>query len=663
MISTSKKFTLQLLLVIFNALNLLMLFASRQAAAQPFERNLMARFSRDDIARALIPQAQWKPYPRSVAEWRAAVPGQSIQMLIADGEKHLNAPFAAIPASLILQYQRSGNRTGYEDVSFAKREQLFALVLAEALEQKGRFLPDIVNGIWSTCEESYWGIPAHLYMQKAGVGLPDVQEPSVDIFAVEAATILGLADYLIGEKLDSISPLLRKRIYHEIDRRILTPMEKTSSDYWYMQKGTKSAPVNNWNPWVVSCWMASLLLVEKDETRRVRELQHAMRTLDNYLNWLGEDGAIDEGPSYWSGAIGRLFDALNVLESASGGKLTIYDQPLVQMAESYIYKVHIAGNYFINTADASPTINQDGLLLYRIGRSVKDSAMVQFGSWAYHRLNQGEKNPVPKDFSKTRRILNLLAIRDCAAQPGNPPMLSDVWLPGIQLMAARTSRGFFVASHGGHNAESHNHNDVGDFVLYANGEPVIIDAGFGTYTAKTFSKERYTLWYNNSAHHNLPVINGFMQEAGAQYEAKNVAYHKPAASASLEMDIAAAYPAEAGVRQWTRKIVLDKTRNSLTVSDRYDLKAMTKPLTQTFMTVCSTRTDEAGKVVFELPDQKPVTLHYDAKFWEVTRQQMPTDAPDEKRLAENWAHRAVWRILFTSKTNRKAGTIQYQFNQ
>ncbi len=127
---------------------------------------------------------------------------------------------------------------------------------------------------------------------------------------------------------------------------------------------------------MVSCWMASLLLVEKDETRRVRELQHAMPTLDNYpqLAWRRRCHR-RRGRVTGRDAIGRLLDALNVLESASGGKLVIYDQPLVRMAESYIYKVHIAGNYFINTADASPTIDQDGLLLYRMGRSVKDNVM------------------------------------------------------------------------------------------------------------------------------------------------------------------------------------------------------------------------------------------------------------------------------------------------
>jgi len=230
-------------------------------------------------------------------------------------------------------------------------------------------------------------------------------------------------------------------------------------------------------------------------------------------------------------------------------------------------------------------------------------------------------------------------------------------------MASRTPQGLFVASHGGHNAESHNHNDVGDFVLYAGGEPVVIDVGFGTYTAKTFSKERYALWYNSSAYHNLPVINGFAQEAGAQYEAREVAYRSPKQGSSLEMDIAAAYPAAAGVVSWKRHIMLDKLVNKLVVSDKYSLKEVVKPLTQTFMTVCAVQIDQPGRVTFEISNQKPVTMHYDPAFWQVSKEQMPTDAPDEKRLADNWGHRPVWRILLTARNRRKSGHARYVFQQ
>ena len=77
-------------------------------------------------------------------------------------------------------------------------------------------------------------------------------------------------------------------------------------------------------------------------------------------------------------------------------------------------------------------------------------------------------------------------------------------------MAARSkdgsAEGLYLAAQGGHNAESHNHNDVGNFIVYADGQPAIIDVGVETYTAKTFSSQRYEIWTMQSAYHNLPSI-------------------------------------------------------------------------------------------------------------------------------------------------------------
>ena len=62
----------------------------------------------------------------------------------------------------------------------------------------------------------------------------------------------------------------------------------------------------------------------------------------------------------------------------------------------------------------------------------------------------------------------------------------DIWLPDLQLRIYQQA-GMILVAKGGHNGESHNHNDVGSFMLYVDGEPVILDAGNMTYTAKTFS--------------------------------------------------------------------------------------------------------------------------------------------------------------------------------
>lgn len=79
-----------------------------------------------------------------------------------------------------------------------------------------------------------------------------------------------------------------------------------------------------------------------------------------------------------------------------------------------------------------------------------------------------------------RSLFSLFEVKPAAASAA--PMLRDAWLPGIEVMTARdrggSSGGFFVAAKGGHNAESHNHNDVGTFLVYRDGTPLPVDAEY-----------------------------------------------------------------------------------------------------------------------------------------------------------------------------------------
>lgn len=641
-------------------LSLLLLISSHMMSAQAqAPRNLLSKFTPKEIADALLPPGQWHPFPVSTTGWQKALPDTVRQSIIRLAEGYLKIPFVAIPATLMMEYQKNGDRSRYEEISFRKRDQLFTMAVAESMEQKGRFLPAVINGIWSLCEESYWGAPGHLYLQKAGIDLVDVEDPSVDLFVSETATVLALTDYLLGDRLDSYSVLLRKRIYYEVNRRMLTPLEKDSDRYFYLKKGTKEYPINNWNPWVISNWMTSLLLLEKNPERRVSELGHALHLLDHYINFIGDDGAIDEGPVYWSGATGRLFDALTVLESATNGKLKIYDAPVIANMAAYIYKMHIAGNYYINVADASPVISTDGLLLYRMGRALQDTTLMSFGAWAFHRY---VRTPISGDFAKPRMLFNMQVWSDCAYSQGQAPAIPDVWLESIQLMAARTDKGLFVAGHGGHNGESHNHNDVGDFIIYAAGQPVIIDVGLGTYTAKTFSKERYQLWYNSSAYHNLPTINGIQQMAGRKFGAREVQYLKEGNNVALHMDIAGAYPPEAGVAQWKRDVKMDRQQNRVTVTDDFVLAASGKGLTQTFMTVCPVDL-QPGMIRFNIPGERPVSLEYDARIWNIKKELIDCSDPDEKRLADNWSRRQITRLLLQRKEDVSSGHHEFIIKQ
>ena len=91
------------------------------------------------------------------------------------------------------------------------------------------------------------------------------------------------------------------------------------------------------------------------------------------------------------------------------------------------------------------------------------------------------------------------------------------WYPETEFCYMTNKNGFFVATKGGYNNESHNHNDAGTFSLYLNTTPIFIDAGVGTYTRQTFSSERYSIWTMQSNYHNLPMVNGVPQQFGSEF--------------------------------------------------------------------------------------------------------------------------------------------------
>jgi hypothetical protein len=383
----------------------------------------------------------------------------------------------------------------------------------------------------------------------------------------------------------------------------------------------------------------------------------AMKGLDLYLNGLGEDGGCDEGPSYWFAAGASTYDCLELLHNATKGEVNIYQEPLVQKMASYIYKTHIDGHYFVNFADADPKLRPDGLMLYRFGKALKDDKMVGMGQWAYK--NFASVSTTFSGYQRFRKIENIMTINQRDKKPTPYEPLKDAWISDIQVLTARSSNGFYLATHGGHNAESHNHNDVGDFLLYANGEPVIIDAGRGNYTARTFSSKRYELWFTQSEHHNLPIVNGRGQLAGIQYEAKNVKSTINDKEASLSMDIAAAYAKEAGIVSWNRLVKLNRSKNQVEISEDFNLNQKPTSLQQVFMTICKTDISKAGKIVLTTPKKANFTIDYDPSVWTASTEFPSTEGMEYSSFKTKWDGHQVQRIVLTRKNLEQKGTNSF----
>ena len=205
-----------------------------------------------------------------------------------------------------------------------------------------------------------------------------------------------------------------------------------------------------------------------------------------------------------------------------------------------------------------------------------------------------------------------------------------------------------MAAKGGHNAESHNHNDVGNFIVYADGYPAIIDVGVETYTAKTFSDRRYEMWTMQSAFHNLPTINGVMQKNGAEYKATGISYKASEKSATFSLDISPAYPEEAKVRFWIRTVTLNRGKNII-IQDKFALEEAKDNLQLTLMSWRKPVLDQEGVIRLENPEEtvdlEPVVVRYDKKKFQPNVETIPLE---DARLRSSWGKK-LFRIVLTAK--------------
>jgi hypothetical protein len=639
------------------------------ATAVDAQKNLLSQHPlTTQLSSVLVAVDQWKPFPTAAdrAAWEA-FPQEVREGYIRRGEEALDYAWPALKATDFLGFVRTGDRSHYEGLRSERRRQLQVLVMAEVMEGKGRFMDQIANGVWATCEETWWGVPAHVGAQKAGSGLPDIDEPVIALFAAETAAQMAWTVYLLGPQLEKVSPFIVPRIRREINRQLLAP-GLARDDFWWMGFGDRE--VNNWNPWINSNWLTCVLLMEKDADRRTQSVVKILRSLDNFLNHYPADGGCDEGPGYWGRAGASLFDCLELMYSATNGKFTVYDNALVQNIGQYIYRVHIDDSYFVNFADASPRAGGSSDLIYRYGQRINDPKMMAFGAWIAQQGRQRAQRPGDGQQQRQRRggfggasnyrsMVSVFDQNDLQnVADARPPYLRDVWFPHLQVFVARdqegSSQGFYVAAKGGHNAESHNHNDVGNFIVYRDGLPVLIDVGVGTYTAKTFSPQRYDIWTMQSAYHNLPTINGVMQKNGREFAAKELGYEQTDVSAKFSLDIAGAYPSEAGVTSWKRTVQLHRGK-SLEIVDSYDLNKRAKDMTLTLMTPCDVTIVEPGKLMLKGAEGQfgQATIIYDAKKLKAVTEKV---ALDDERLSRGWDTNQLTRILLKATSPPKKDT-------
>ena len=565
---------------------------------------------------------------------------EKLAKVVANAEKMLEEPIPFLPASLYREFSVNGNRSHFEGPYFRRRDMAYTLALAEAYEKKGRFSEKLMDVVWAILEETSWVIPAHIYNAPlyTEFGIPDVfgdRMHGIDLFSAMTGAVLAVVYHLAGGALDAVTPVITERLLYETHHRLIVPYLHCCF-WWTGERGNKT---NNWNPWIHSNLLFLTALTEKDEYLRTRMTKKCMEGLDNFISFYPADGGCDEGPGYFGAAGACYFDALELLYDMSGGKINVFDHPLVKNVGEYAVKFNIAGNRVINFADCGPTCHMDGAMLYRFGHRTGSRILEEFGR------EQSYGGSVGSGWQLYRGLYNYITPE--VKEDPHRIAATKIWFPDLKVMAARESedpkKGMFVAMKGGSNDESHNHNDVGNFMVYHDGNPVLIDTGVGTYTKQTFSSRRYELWFMQSSYHNLPDIGGFAERVGGVYRSKNEVYNET--TGGVKMELCDAYPKDAGILSYTRETVL--TGGVVTVTDTLSL-AEEKEIDFHYMSPVKP-TLEGNTIALA----EGRTMTFDSRLTPEIEEFEVRDGGIER----NWKSPVLWRIHLRIKAKEGSYTV------
>ena len=112
-------------------------------------------------------------------------------------------------------------------------------------------------------------------------------------------------------------------------------------------------------------------------------MEKSIVSVDRYLESLKGDGACDEGPIYWYVSGGYLLNYLQCLSMVTGGKLQIWDSPLLKNFGEYIVHAQIGGKWHANFADAEPSETPGAATIGRYGKAFGSSLMRDFAVYSY----------------------------------------------------------------------------------------------------------------------------------------------------------------------------------------------------------------------------------------------------------------------------------------
>lgn len=531
-----------------------------------------------------------------------------------------NQSIPELTYSLFTLFAETGDRQGYDKIYFERRKRLTTLAIAAWLfPEQEDYKTRLCDIVFSICNEYTWCLPAHLTNQPELKGEPSTIEsstspvlkpmPTIDLFAAETAFAL---TEILRLHESWLSSLICKRIQDEVFTRVLNSFID-GSRYFDWEQAT-----HNWSSVCGgSVGIAALYMLENEPAKLTAVLQRVLPALECFLSGYHDDGVCMEGYGYWEYGFGYYVYFADLLKQRTLGEIDLLECDKVKQIAAFQQKAFLDGRNVVNFSDALAS----------------SGVFMGLGHYLYSNLDGVELPPLElmKSFTEDHcgrwgpAIRNFVWFEESLTKnqvKGSTWAAGDYWLPDAQWLISRqaiSQESYVFAAKGGHNDEPHNHNDVGHFILYGEGQTWLADLGSGLYSADYFGEQRYEIPCNASFGHSVPIINGRYQSSGAQHHAAVTHLQLGERTNELELELASAYD-DVHLQSLRRCFKWHKTLKTekpyLELTDKYCFTAIPEQVTERFICavkpqlvdghVVLSRDDLSIQVTYAKDNLKPV---------------------------------------------------------
>lgn len=499
------------------------------------------------------------------------------------GELYRSKTVVTIPYGAFKLFETTGDRDVYQRYYFGNRGRLATMALLVWLYGKEEDVHALEDTIWTVCDEYTWALPAHLN----GTGLSVLQDDGymVDLFAAETACALSEVIALVGDKL---APIVVKRARYLVKMRVLDRMLETTFG-WETAK-------NNWAA-VCGGSVGVAAMYETDGEKLAALLARMQSAMESYISSFPADGTSMEGISYWTYGFSFFVAYAEMLCRLTEGELDWFKDERVHQIALFQQKAYFEGGNIIKFADCGTgdTTRWWGLTSYLKSRYDDIESLPR----PYFSAYTGDS------CYRWAGMLRDLAWSDESLGENHKPQKNYI-LPDAQWLICNGKNGVSFAAKGGTNGESHNHNDIGSFELFKNGEEMLIDYGSGVYSKDYFSEKRYEQFVCGSQGHSVPIVEGQYQVPGEEHGARNVTFGQW----WMEMNLAPAYGDE-NLRSLVRKIVFDSETGKTTLKDTFAFDTAPTSITERFIT--RSKVEVCGDTVRLTGEKAVLVIHFNAE--------------------------------------------------